>query len=152
MFVVIKFGLMVVLGWQVDRLKGKGLLQNVDWTSGTISVHDLYMEFAVLESEGKLDESTDLENRRWVSIRNGDITELERRPSGGCWQKLSRLCIEGEVWNQRAKNRILCLEGVEWQFCSNVVVLELRGLDHGTGMAELGGPEVLEKPGVKWGS
>ena len=102
---------MVVLGWQVDRLKGKGLLQNVDWTSGTISVHDLYMEFAVLESEGKLDESADFEQRRWVSIRNGDMTEVERRPSGGCWQKLSRLGFEE---NQRAKrNRMLCLEGVE---------------------------------------
>jgi hypothetical protein len=56
----------LVLEWQLDRLKGKGLLQDVDLTSGVISVHDLYIEFVELELQGKLDESTDLKDRRWV--------------------------------------------------------------------------------------
>jgi hypothetical protein len=119
----------LVLEWQLDRLKGKGLLQDVDLTSGVISVHDLYIEFVELELQGKLDESTDLKDRRWVKIGDGDqLTELERTPSGGCWQNLVRLGIHQDV-NSRPPNPIESLEGIEWQFFSNVVVLDLTNLD-----------------------
>ena len=116
----------LVLEWQFDRLKGKGLVQDGDLTAGRISVQDLYIEFAKLELQGKLDESTDLEDRRWVQIRNDDqLTELERTPSGGCWQKLVRLGIIEDY--PPPPNRIGSLEGIEWQFFSNVVVLVLEG-------------------------
>ena len=133
----------VVLGWQLDLLKRKGLLQDVDLTSGRMSMHDLYMEFAVLEGEGKLDESADFEHRRCVTIWNSDVTELERRPSGGCWQKLSRLgIVEGEQ-DQRPKNPIRSLEGIEGQFLSNVVVLKLEGLRSLRGRLNLEGLKCL---------
>jgi hypothetical protein len=133
----------LVLEWQFDRLKGKGLLQDVDLTSGTISVHDLYIEFAELELQGKLDEATDLEHRRWVQIRNGDqLTELERTPSGGCWQKLVRLRINQDDLPPRV-GPIGSLEGIEWQFFSNVAVLDLRDLDFEEGTLNLKGLKCL---------
>lgn len=67
----------VVLKWQLDRLKGRGLLLDVDFTSGKISIHDLYREFVELEVKGKFDDETDLKDRKWVYVKNGDLTELE---------------------------------------------------------------------------
>jgi hypothetical protein len=129
----------LVLVWQLDRLKGTGLLQDVDLTSGTISVHDLYIEFAALELQGKLDESTDLEDRRWMKIGNSDqLTELERTPSGRCWQKLVRLGIfHRDGSSSPPANPIESLEGIEWQYYSNVVIFELEGLFSLRGMLNL---------------
>jgi hypothetical protein len=139
----------LVLEWQLDRLKREGLLQDVDSTSGTISVHDLYIEFAELEVQGKLDESTDLEDRRCVQIRNGDqLTGLDRTPSGGCWQKLDRLGIYQDHWEFRSPAKQMeILEGIEWQYCSNVCDIGAPKIALATGDIELEGPEVLEKPG-----
>jgi hypothetical protein len=124
----------VVLEWQLDRLKEKGLLQDVDLSTGTINVHDLYYEFAQLELQGKLDEITDLEERRWMYIMNGGFSMLESTPSGGCWQKLIRLGIEEKGSGPLPDNPIQSLEGIQWQCCSNVVLLELSGFRkvHGT--------------------
>jgi hypothetical protein len=135
----------LVLEWQLDRLKREGLLQDVDLTSGTISVHDLYIEFAELEVQGKLDESTDLEDRRCVQIRNGDqLTGLDRTPSGGCWQKLDRLGIYQDHWGFRSPAKQMeTLEGIEWQYCSNVVILELQRLHWLRGTLNLKGLKCL---------
>jgi hypothetical protein len=139
---VIIICVMLVLEWQFDRLKGKGLVQDGDLTSGRISMHDLYIEFAKLEVQGKLDESTDLGDRKWVQIRNGDqLTGLERRPSGGCWQKLDRLSICQDY--PQHPNRIGSLEGIEWQFFSNVVVLDLVGFRLVQGTLNLKGLKCL---------
>ena len=41
--------------WLLDRLKRRGLLQDVDLASRRVSMHDLYREFAELVVRGKLD-------------------------------------------------------------------------------------------------
>jgi hypothetical protein len=111
------------LKWQLDRLKRRGLLQDVDLTSGKVSMHDLYREFAELEVRGKLDESTDLEKRRWGYVDRGDLLELESSPSVGLSHKLIRLVIQFG----RSENCTESLEAINWQYCSNVVVLKLEG-------------------------
>ena len=39
---------------ELQELKDKGLLEDVDMGSGKVNMHDLYKEFAVLEAKGKL--------------------------------------------------------------------------------------------------
>jgi hypothetical protein len=107
------------LEWQLDHLKRRGLLQDVDLASGEVRMHDLYTEFAELEVRGKLDESTDLEKRRWGYVDDGDLSELESSPCVG----LIRLCIKFG----RSENITESLEVINWQYCSNVVVLKLEG-------------------------
>jgi hypothetical protein len=132
----------LALVWQLDRLKGKGLLQDVDLRSGTISVHDLYIELANLEVQVKLNDSTDLEDRRWVKIRNGDeLTEFDRTPSGGCWLKLDRLSISQDDWS--CPPPIGSLEGIEWQRFPNIVILDLWGLHLGQETLNLKGLKCL---------
>jgi len=81
----------VILKLQLDSLKGKGLLQDANLSLGRISMHDLYCEFVVLEAKGKLVEVEGIGNRRWVYIdfQDGDLSELEVTPIGGCWQNLA---------------------------------------------------------------
>jgi len=43
----------VVLEWQLNSLKCKGLLQDADLALGRITMHDLYNEFVTLEALGK---------------------------------------------------------------------------------------------------
>jgi hypothetical protein len=122
------------LEWQLDHLKRRGLLQDVDLASGRVRMHDLYWEFAYLEVRGKLDESTDLEKRRWGYVDDGDLSELESSPSVGLSHKLIRLRIEFG----RAANITESLEVINWQYCSNVVVLKLDGdLDCSGGVLSL---------------
>lgn len=79
--------------YQLELSKRAGLLQDVDLRSNRIHMHDSYKEFVRLEMNGSADESTDLADRRWVYKRNGDLSEFDRKPQGGCWQKLIRLAI-----------------------------------------------------------
>lgn len=118
----------VFLSMQLLRLKERGLLEDVNMTSQrNISVHDLYREFAKLESQGKLNESADFENRKWVYFEDTSPTELEMTPSHRCWQKLIRIGIE-ESRKDGQQHLLHTLQGIEWQNCSNVVVLRLEGL------------------------
>jgi hypothetical protein len=112
-----------VLEWQLDCLKRRGLLQDVDLASGEVRMHDLYREFAELEVRGKLDKSADLEKRRWGYVDDGDLSELESSPSVGLSHKLIRLCIEFGCSDITES-----LEVINWQYCSNVVVLKLQGI------------------------
>jgi hypothetical protein len=111
------------LEWQLDHLKGRGLLQDVDLASGEVRMHDLYREFAELEVRGKLDESTDLEKRRWGYVDDGDLSELESSPCVGLSHKLTRLNIG--FWG--FLESIESFEVINWQYYSNVVVLKLVG-------------------------
>jgi hypothetical protein len=87
---------MNILELQLRRLKARGLLEDVNMDSQTIRVHDLYREFAKLESQGKLDKSADLGKRRWVWCEDASPAELEVTPSHHCWQNLTRICIKDE--------------------------------------------------------
>jgi hypothetical protein len=115
--------MVVFLEWQLDHLKRRGLLQDVDLASGRVSMHDLYREFAEMEVRGKLDESRDLEKRKWGYVDDGDVSELESPPSVGLSHNLIRLHIECG----RYENVTESFEGINWQYCSNVVVLKLEG-------------------------
>ena len=55
---------MVVLKWQLNRLKGRGLLLDVDLISGRVSMHDLYREFVELELIANFDNETNLQNQK----------------------------------------------------------------------------------------
>jgi len=96
-------------------------------------LHDLYIEFAKIEAKGNFGETIDMCNRRWVYVDDGDLSELEVTPAGGCWPKLTRLCIF-QAFNHHLSNPCTSLEGIEWQYFSNVLVLHLKGLRdvHGT--------------------
>lgn len=131
-----------VFGWQFDGLKRKGLLQDVNWTSGRINVHDLYMEFAKLESRGKFDDSEDLEHRRCMNISRQNLGELKRSPSGRCWQRLSRVMIRDSYEDHRLKVGIKSLRGIDGRF-SNVVVLKLERLSCVSGSLNLKGLKCL---------
>ncbi|KAG0611617.1 hypothetical protein M758_7G152900 [Ceratodon purpureus] len=108
------------------RLKAKGLLEYVDMNSQTIRVHDLYREFAKLESQGKLDKSANFGTRKWVWYEDAHPAELELTPFHGCWQNLTRIATMKKSWPSWHIDRNL--EGIEWRYCSNVVVLKLDGL------------------------
>lgn len=59
-----------------------------------ISVHDLYKEFAKLESEGKLNKWADFEERKWVYYEDEFPLEVEMTPSRRCWYKLTHIGID----------------------------------------------------------
>jgi len=54
------FTQLLVLEWQLENLKQKGLLQDVDLETREISMYDLYFEFAELEAKGSFNKSRDL--------------------------------------------------------------------------------------------
>jgi len=84
------------LPWQLNNLINKGLLQDSNFSSERIGIHDLYIEFARLEVEGKFDKATNMCNRRWVNVvvDDGDFLELEVILVGSHWEKLSQLSIQ----------------------------------------------------------
>ncbi|KAG0592267.1 hypothetical protein M758_1G231600 [Ceratodon purpureus] len=108
---------------KLEELKGKGLLEDLDMESKSVYMHDLYFEFAVMESEGVLN-PTRFNDRKWVYESSGCSTEIERTASGGCWENLLVLGVE-------EPSVIVCLQRVRWKCCSNVVVLMLVGVDGG---------------------
>jgi len=81
------------LEWQLEHLKQRSLLHDVDLRSERISMHDLYLEYAKLEAMGSFNESPNLRDWMWVYIKNSDFIELESKPKGGCWYKLIRVTI-----------------------------------------------------------
>ena len=122
----------VMLEMQFQYLKRRGLLEDVDMTSQRVYVHDLYREFAELESKGKLNESADFEKRKWVYYENAYPAELEMTPSHRCWQNLIRVAIlkSESSWSRMgflepkmAHDLVQSFEGIEWRYFSNVVVL-----------------------------
>ncbi|KAG0605640.1 hypothetical protein M758_9G075900 [Ceratodon purpureus] len=128
------------IGVQLQRLKDKGLLEDVDVTSGEFSMHDLYREFAKLEVQGKL-KGGNFQSRRFVYAYESYPSELEMMPSGGVWEKLVRVGIVEKVPSLDGKKDggITSLEGIQWGYCSNVVVLKLRGLRNLKGVLNLKG-------------
>ncbi|KAG0587781.1 hypothetical protein KC19_2G191000 [Ceratodon purpureus] len=114
------------IGVQLQRLKEKGLLEDVDVTSGEFSMHDLYREFAKLEVQGKL-KGGSFQSRRFV-YANSHSSELEMMPSGGVWENLIRVGIEEERRFPDEDRGISRLQGIQWRYCSNVMVFKLDGI------------------------
>ncbi|KAG0570617.1 hypothetical protein KC19_6G175300 [Ceratodon purpureus] len=110
------------IGIRVQRLKERGLVEDVDMGAQEVYMHDLYREFAKLEASGKL-KDLDFEERKWAYYKKSYPTELlEMMPSRGGWQNLTRV---GVVDDWSIEGRSLSLEGIEWTSLSNVVVLKL---------------------------
>ena len=103
-------------------------------TSQTITVHDLYREFAKLEVEGKLDKAADFGKRRWAWYEDAFPDDLEKTPPHRCWHNLTRLGMRGQrvyFWESEERKEMWdcrSLEGIKWRYCSNVVVLKLKML------------------------
>ncbi|KAG0562058.1 hypothetical protein KC19_9G114400 [Ceratodon purpureus] len=129
------------IGVQLQRLKDKGLLEDVDVASGAFSTHDLYREFAKLEVQGKL-KGGSFQCRRFV-YANSHPSELEMMPSGGVWENLIRVGIEEEGRDRDEDCGISSLQGIQWRYCSNVVVLKVDGLMHLKGVLNLKGLSCL---------
>ncbi|KAG0567550.1 hypothetical protein KC19_7G142400 [Ceratodon purpureus] len=126
------------IGVQLQRLKDKGLLEDVDVTFGKFSTHDLYREFANLEVQGKL-KGGSFQSRRFVYTNSHIPSELEMMPCGGVWENLIRVGIVQE----RRYRGILSLQGIQWRYCSNVVVLKLNGITNLKGVLNLKGLSCL---------
>ncbi|KAG0606693.1 hypothetical protein M758_9G160600 [Ceratodon purpureus] len=125
------------IGVQLQGLKDKGLLEDVDVTSGKFSTHDLYGEFAKLEVQGKL-KGGSFQSRRFV-YANSHPSELEMMPSGGVWENLIRVGVEEEGRVPEEDRGISSLHGIQWRYCSNVVVLKLDGIESVKGVLNLKG-------------
>ena len=107
-----------VMELQLRHLVDSALLEHVEMSSGEVSIHDLYREFASLEAQGKV-MALDMEERRWVYAIDALPTELEEEPRNS-WKKLTRVWISG----------IRSLTTIEWKYCTNLVVLKLH-FDYG---------------------
>jgi len=94
-------------------------------SSGEVSIHDLYREFATLEAQGKL-MASDMEKRVWVYARDALPTELVEEPRGS-WKKLTRVCIEGTYGNMN-KSMITNLRTIGWKYYTHLVILKLDNL------------------------
>ncbi|KAG0602541.1 hypothetical protein M758_10G021400 [Ceratodon purpureus] len=117
------------IGVQLQRLKDNGLLEDVDVTSGEFGMHDLYREFAKLEVRGKI-KGGSFQSRRFVYAYSHP-SELEKKPSGGVWENLIRVGLEDEaLWKRDKNDGNMSMQGIQWRYCSNVVVLKLSGLMH----------------------
>ncbi|KAG0606386.1 hypothetical protein M758_9G137000 [Ceratodon purpureus] len=130
------------IGLQLQRLMDKGLLEDVDVTSGEFSMHDLYGEFAKLEVQGKL-KGGSFQSRRFVYANSHIPPELEMMPSGGVWENLIRVGIEEERRIPDENRGISGLEGIQWRYCSNVVVLKVDGIKSLKGVLNLKGLSCL---------
>ncbi|KAG0556582.1 hypothetical protein KC19_11G064700 [Ceratodon purpureus] len=108
-------------------LKRRSLLEDLGDGFSRITLHDLYYEFAVNESQ-----AMDFSERRWlfadyetlskitgtVFPSTAEIPEdLQRIPGLSCWPALRRIAI--------CNSKISSLERAELQYCSNVVLLKL---------------------------
>ena len=107
-----------VMELQFRHLVDSALLEQAEMSSGEVSIHDLYREFASLEAQGKV-MALDMEERRWVYAIDALPTELEEEPRNS-WKKLTRVWISG----------IRSLTTIEWKYCTNLVVLKLH-FDYG---------------------
>ena len=116
-----------VMELQLRHLVDSALLEHAEMRYGEVSIHDLYLEFARLEAQGKL-MVLDMEERRWVYARDARPTELEEEPRSS-WKKLTRVCISGTSVYMK-KSGITSLTTIEWKYCTNLVVLKLH-FDYG---------------------
>jgi hypothetical protein len=101
------------------------LLEHAEMSSGEVSIHDLYREFATLEAQGKL-MASDMEKREWVYARDALPTKLVEEPRGS-WKKLTRVCIEGTYGNMN-KSMITNLRTTGWKYYTHLVILKLDNL------------------------
>jgi hypothetical protein len=101
------------------------LLEHAELSSGEVSIHDLYREFATLEAQGKL-MASDMEKRAWVYARNALPTEMVEDPRDS-WKKLTRVCIEGTYGNMN-KSMITNLRTIGWKYYTHLVILKLDNL------------------------
>ncbi|KAG0562037.1 hypothetical protein KC19_9G112400 [Ceratodon purpureus] len=130
------------IGVQLQRLRDKGLLEDVDFTSGKYSMHDVYREFAKLEVQGKL-KGGSFQSRRFVHANSHIPSELEMMPSGGVWENLIRVGIEEERRFREEDCGFASLHGIQWIYCSNVVVMKLKRIKCLKGVLNLKGLSCL---------
>ncbi|KAG0562237.1 hypothetical protein KC19_9G129000 [Ceratodon purpureus] len=116
------------IGNRVQRLKERGLVEDVDMGGQQVYMHDLYREFANLEASGKL-KDLDFKKRKWAYYENSYTTEcLKMMPSRGRWQNLTRFGIgqeEDRFGIEEEKPRRLEIERIKWSYLSDVVVLKV---------------------------
>jgi len=94
-------------------------------SSGEVSIHDLYREFATLEAQGKL-KASDMEKRGWVYARDALPTEMVEEPRDS-WKKLTRVCI-AETYENMNKSMITNLGTIGWKYYTHLVILKLDNL------------------------
>jgi hypothetical protein len=100
-------------------------LEHAELSSGEVSIHDLYREFATLEAQGKLIAS-DMEKRGWVYARDALPTEMMEEPRDS-WKKSTRVCIANS-YNNMKKSMITNLRTIEWKYYTHLVILKLENL------------------------
>ena len=99
----------------MEGLKKKSLLQDLgDGRSTEIGMHELWHEFAIMESK-----VGELEGRRWMYEEGGPSTLEEGIPLGGCWQSMKRMCFLG--------NGLMSAKTINFAHFSNITVLKLSG-------------------------
>ena len=78
---------------QLEGLKRKSLLEDLgDGLSSRIGMHDLWRDFATLESKAGV-----FGGRSWVyEVQEPSAVEEGGGPSGGCWQNVKRMGFKGE--------------------------------------------------------
>jgi Leucine-rich repeat (LRR) protein len=116
-----------VMDLQLGHLVDSALLEHVEMSSGKVSIHDLYREFAILEAQGKL-KDLDMKKRRWVYAKDALPTELEDEWSS--WKMLTRVCIS-------EKAGITSLRAIKWKRCTKLAVLKLDDLSELSGNLNL---------------
>jgi hypothetical protein len=94
-------------------------------SSGKVSIHDLYREFATLEAQGKL-MASDMEKREWVYARDALPTEMVEEPRDS-WKKLTRVCI-AKTYGSMNKSMITNLRTIGWKYYTHLVILKLDNL------------------------
>ena len=121
-----------VMELQLQHLVESALLEHPEMMSGKlVSIHDLYLEFAILEAQGKL-MALDMEERRWVYARDAFPTEMEDEPRSS-WKKLTRVCISKTLPDKMIFG-IMGVSAIEWKYCTNLVVLKLDRLSELAGI------------------
>ena len=120
-----------VMELQLRHLVDSALLEHAEMRYGEVSIHDLYLEFARLEAQGKL-MVLDMEERRWVYARDARPIELGEEPRSS-WKKLTRVCIS-ETYVYMVKSGMTSPTTIEWKYCTNLVVLNLDFCYRSTGV------------------
>ncbi|XP_073386640.1 disease resistance protein Roq1 isoform X2 [Physcomitrium patens] len=115
---------------RLERLKTRGMLEDLGDGFRSIAMHELFRELAKMEVK-----AVDFDTRRCV-YETDDITELQRKRSGNCCSKLVRIaltdCFDLESF-----------AGIKWHYFSNLVVLKLFRCDLDDDDLNLEGLELL---------
>lgn len=94
-----------MLEWQLERLKDKALLEDVDIKSGRSRPR------ICIFAQGKLDKAARFKDRRWVYVID-HVTELDSTPSGRCWENLTRVRVQ-EDYKLRLFSHPISIPGLE---------------------------------------